>query len=1546
MVSRIIKFCFFSLVMISPSFNVFSQSSLPNSSNQVGNAVGVNSSVNPAITYSNTFSNNYIRIWEPRQPYNNETSVVSTARLISEVNQTSQYLDGLGRPIQTVNKGANPNLTDIVTLVVYDIYGKESYKYLPYNSTANDGALKLNPFNDQLSFYSSTYVNQQKALTNEQYYYGKTIYENSPLGRIQKSFAPGNSWVGSEGSTTNEHALSSQYLISNSNDLVRVWTITNNILTYLNNDQATNIPSSTGGNAVYDAGQLYKTVTVDEQNHAVVEYKDKNGQVVLKKVQIGISINSDFSGQDANWLCTYYVYDDFGLLRFVMPPKATSVISGQSWVLDASTINELCFRYEYDSRNRMIAKKVPGAGWVYMIYDQRDRLVFTQDANMGSNANQWLYTMYEMHNRPVQTGMMIGYLGSPSDLQTWVTNNTGNSVSSTVTTNSTISASIPIDISYTSRDAAISDYQASNTITLNDGFVTEDNAASILFEIVAANGGSVQNSVVVLDKPIPTGPTTIALTQTFYDDYTQASTSKAFNNANNSKLDAGNNVYAETLPSSASLLTKGTVTSSKVRVIEDPSNLTLGNWLETVNYFDDKGRVAQTISDNYKGGLETSTSRYDFTNKPISTYQTHTNPAAQSTVSLKTNIDYDHSERVLAIRKTINDDVTTTRTIVQNSYDALGQILTSQIGQKKNIDGSLSTSPLHQSNYAYNIRGWLKGINWNNYGAASGATSAGTDITNNKWFAFDLNYDWGFGTNQFNGNISGQRWQSGGDGNERAFGYGYDNANRILFADFNQNFAGTWAKTIGSFGIDFSVKMGDGLTASSAYDANGNILAMTQKGLLLNASSTIDNLAYAYQSNSNKLQNVIDGANNPTTALGDFRTSANSPNISNLLNSRVDYTYDLNGNLQKDLNKDMGTAAANGIVYNHLNLPYQITVQSKGVITYIYDAAGNKLEKRTLDNTISKTTYTDYLTGFVYTDNTLQFFAQEQGRVRAKQAAVAGQQPSFSYDYFIKDHLGNTRVVLTDELQTDTYPAATLEDGATATENTYYAINTGDIVANPATLPSTYQNNNGNPPYNTNPTSNTTATSAKMYKLNGASGDKTGLGITLKVMAGDVVNIFGKSYWTGTSPTNTYTTVVNNLLTALASTSAIATAGKGATAAALTGSAVRPTDVSNFLSTAPLVTGRPKAYINWILFDEQFRTVSSNCGFSAVNSASGVLNTHTQGVNISKNGYLYVYCSNESNLDVFFDNLQLIHTRGPLLEETHYYPFGLTMAGISSKAAGKLENKKNKFQRQEYNDDLGADIYEFKWRMHDPQMGRFWQVDPLAEKYVYNSTYAFSENKVTGHVELEGLEAFEVKDGGFVNGPYRNQAAAQAAVDAGKAKSQPHELPEVVVKSSAKRSSNLSDGGSIVGNDIVGSTVTTKQTTFEKDVINSGFGDKVTVSGYTGLVTGKDGMYITTDASSQNGVAEGQTLTVGFNTFAYSAPDLSISGGISAFGVEVHGTIGAGGGRPFVGAGASYTSKNKVVNGGDFKAQPGLVTVAVVAAILSQQYYVIPALVK
>jgi RHS repeat-associated protein len=91
------------------------------------------------------------------------------------------------------------------------------------------------------------------------------------------------------------------------------------------------------------------------------------------------------------------------------------------------------------------------------------------------------------------------------------------------------------------------------------------------------------------------------------------------------------------------------------------------------------------------------------------------------------------------------------------------------------------------------------------------------------------------------------------------------------------------------------------------------------------------------------------------------------------------------------------------------------------------------------------------------------------------------------------------------------------------------------------------------------------------------------------------------------------------------------------------------------------------------------------------------------------------------------------------------------MAGISDKAMksnyaqNKYRSRKQEFQNKEFSDGSGLEMYEFKYRMDDPQIGRFWSVDLLADKSVYNSPYAFSENKLTGHIELEGLEAVDIK---------------------------------------------------------------------------------------------------------------------------------------------------------------------------------------------------------
>lgn len=162
--------------------------------------------------------------------------------------------------------------------------------------------------------------------------------------------------------------------------------------------------------------------------------------------------------------------------------------------------------------------------------------------------------------------------------------------------------------------------------------------------------------------------------------------------------------------------------------------------------------------------------------------------------------------------------------------------------------------------------------------------------------------------------------------------------------------------------------------------------------------------------------------------MGDFTDNSNGGD---------DYVYDRNGNLITDLNKringSIGMDQANGgaIEYNHLNLPWKINVtdeqgNAKGVITYIYDAAGNKLEKRVHDNTNASSPgkATTYIGGIVYEQNLFQFISHEEGRVRIK---TQGSETSYLYDYFIKDHLGNVRMVLTDEVEQNVYPMASLE---------------------------------------------------------------------------------------------------------------------------------------------------------------------------------------------------------------------------------------------------------------------------------------------------------------------------------------------------------------------------------------------------------------------------------------------------------------------------------------------------------------------------------------
>ena len=343
----------------------------------------------PPPAYANGSWVNYIRTWAATAP-ESDPAVLPT-RGLRDVKQTTTYIDGLGRPIQAVTKQGSLNTgstaADIVTAVVYDAFGREQYKYLPFaanaaggNASINDGAFKLNPFQQQVFFYNKQLVNEPGEINlgagQLNYSYSQVNYETSPLNRVNKTLAPGVSWVGAD------KGVSSYYLANTAKDSVRVWLVTTgtvgNFSTY----------SSPGA---YAPGMLYKSVTIDEHGKQVVQFQDKDNRILLKKVQL-TSAGDDSTGiGHTGWLCTYYIYDGMGNLSAVLQPRGVELIAS-SWVLtDATILAEQCFRYEYDQQRRMILKQVPGAQPLAMIYDARDRLVMSQDGNLRSK-NKWNVT--------------------------------------------------------------------------------------------------------------------------------------------------------------------------------------------------------------------------------------------------------------------------------------------------------------------------------------------------------------------------------------------------------------------------------------------------------------------------------------------------------------------------------------------------------------------------------------------------------------------------------------------------------------------------------------------------------------------------------------------------------------------------------------------------------------------------------------------------------------------------------------------------------------------------------------------------------------------------------------------------------------------------------------------------------------------------------------------------------------------------------------------------------------------------------------------------
>ncbi len=940
------------------------------------------------------------------------------------------YLDGLGRPVQNVAVRAGGANEDIITFIDYDVYGRQIKEYLPYAALSTGGTFRTNAYTTTNSFYTAKYGS---AVTNP---YSEKHFEASPLNRMVEQAAPGTAWALNKTNDLDK-TVKFGYQTNTANE-VKKYTVS---LAFASN---TYTPTLQGGSSYYGATQLYKTITKDENwtaadgtNRTTEEFKDKLGRVILKRTYADVSGNS--TAHD-----TYYVYDDYGNLSYVLPPKAEP----QTAKPDATELSELCYQYKYDHRNRLVEKKIPGKEWEYIIYDLLDRPALTQDVNQRS-AREWSFTKYDALGRIIYTGIythafvknrveMQNHFSHQNDLagelyEVKATSNSGyqgtyysNSdypktnieilavnyydnyffdkagTTSTINSYGIVSAGIVKGFATGSRVKVLGSSNWITTVTYyddksrpiyaynkNDFLNTTDIVKSKLDDFT----GRVLETKTTHKK---TGKTDIVTIDRFEYDHQGrvAVQTQDLSNAVSRRLVKNN--YNNLGELESKLVDNGTEDGYKdlvgVSVVNDLiTNVSGSSWgsagLATKGSFSGDGYVEFEAPQTNKAvmvGLspQNLSAHYNTIKYAIYLVGNGNIKAYESGVNKGAFHSYQTGD-IFRVER-----VGTTVYYKHNGVTFYTSPLASTSSLLGDIAFSHNQGKLKDFKIVDNTKGLQKvDYKYNVRGwltDINDVNSLGDDL-----FTFNIRYDDPTsGTALYNGNISQTFWKTKNtDQSLRNYKYTYDALNRIESGIDNTG------------GQRYSLNNVD-------YDKNGNITRIDRRGAINTAGTSfggMDVIFYSYHDSnkSNRLRWVVDYGND------DFGFVDGNP-------SGTDYWYDLNGNMTKDLNKGI-----TNINYNHLNLPTQVTIIGQN-ISYVYDAVGAKLRK-----TVSGTT-TDYAGNYVYENGDLQYFNTSEGY-------VTPDGSSFKYIYQYKDHLGNIRLSYN-----DANGDGTIAQSEIIEENNYY----------------------------------------------------------------------------------------------------------------------------------------------------------------------------------------------------------------------------------------------------------------------------------------------------------------------------------------------------------------------------------------------------------------------------------------------------------------------------------------------------------------------------